>query len=623
MLKRTHLTLSLLVMAGAGCGADDAPPPDTDAIASTLERAPDNTGYEPTAGEDLSAPENDLADATGGPTGAKGLHDAPSCAAADLKLTRFPLDGTNGQHYVINNYLDLDAALTTIKDYLGKTGSLARTYDGHRGLDIDISSFREMDAGTAVVYAAAPGVVEQIIQNQYDRNTSCTGSWNVVKVRHTNGWAIFYGHIKKGSAKVVVGQSVVAGTPLAVAGSAGCSTQPHLHLEVQDCSNVARETLQLAGMWTSPPVYDPASGVMDVMLRAGAAPTVQQIKDPAPNPAVITPGASLGVGLSLAVRGGDGLAIVLTDPNGNASTTTWTVPGVARFSHWYPAWTLTVGQTVGKWTVGVKVNGALKATRTIGVSHVAPGFAEVARHGIPAASYQTTFDDITAAGYRPVWVDGYEVSGSTYFNAVFGPATVAWAARHGLTAAQYQAEFDLRTGQGYRLTQVDSYLDGGQIRYACIFDRSAGTAWVAYHGVSQAAHQSQFNTLTAQGYRPVNIAVVNAGGGRSFTALYDKAPVGAFSAESTLAISDYQGRFDANVAAGRRPAYLDAFLDGATRRISAIWDSTPGAWVARHGLTAAQYQTEFDTWTGQGYRTRCVTGYDGGGSARFAAIWTK
>jgi murein DD-endopeptidase MepM/ murein hydrolase activator NlpD len=110
-------------------------------------------------------------------------------------------------------------------------------------------------------------VVDQVIQNQFDRNTSCTGSWNVVRVRHANGFAIYYGHIKKSSAKVVVGQAVVAGTPLAIAGSAGCSTQAHLHLEVQNCSNVPVETMLQAGMWTSPPTYNPTSNIMDVMLR--------------------------------------------------------------------------------------------------------------------------------------------------------------------------------------------------------------------------------------------------------------------------------------------------------------------------------------------------------------------
>ncbi len=85
-----------------------------------------------------------------------------------------------------------------------------------------------------------------------------------------------------------------------------------------------------------------------------------------------------------------------------------------------------------------------------------------------------------------------------------------------------------------------------------------------------------------------------------------------------------QTQFDANAAAGRRLAYVNAFMEGSTPRISAIWNSVPaGGLVARHGLDSAQYQAGFDQWTGMGYRTRSVTGYDGGGSARSAALWVR
>jgi len=67
MLKTSHLALSLLFLAGAGCGADDTTTlPDAHAATATeVERAPDNADYAPTDGEDLSAPESDLADASG------------------------------------------------------------------------------------------------------------------------------------------------------------------------------------------------------------------------------------------------------------------------------------------------------------------------------------------------------------------------------------------------------------------------------------------------------------------------------------------------------------------------------------------------------------------------------
>lgn len=545
------------------------------------------------------------------------------CNASEVTISGFPLAGVNGRNWMINNYLDLNPAANATKDYLNKTGSLARTYDGHNGIDIDIPSFREMDGNIAVIRAVAPGVVDQVVQNQPDRNTSCTGNWNVVRVRHANGFFFYYGHIKQNSAMVSVGQTVAVGTQLAIAGSSGCSTQPHVHFEVQNCAGTPIETLLQPGMWSSPPVYDPASDVMDVMLRAGAAPTLAQIKDPAPNPALIQPNSTLGVGLSLAVRGGDVVQVTLVPPSGASSSQSFTVPGVARFGHWYPAWNFAVGNTTGTWTVQVRINNSLKTSRTVGVSTQAPGASQVARHGIPDSQYQQVFSDITAAGYRPEWVDGYEVGGATFFNALFSPPDTAWVARHNLTAAQYQTEFNTWVGQGFRLAQVDSYLNGGQIRYAAIFDQRSTPQWTAYHGVSQATHQANFNSLIAQGYRPVNISAVNTGS-RSFTALYDKKAVGSFATLTGMTEADYQTQFNANTAAGRRLAYINAFMESGVPKISAIWNQfNTGSWVARHSLTSAQYQTEFNTWTAQGLLVRAVTGYENGGSARFAALFTS
>lgn len=58
-----------------------------------------------------------------------------------------------------------------------------------------------------------------------------------------------------------------------------------------------------------------------------------------------------------------------------------------------------------------------------------PGWVEVTRNGIPAALYQAEFEHATSSGYRPEWVDGYEVNGRIFFSAIFRPNDGnAWAA---------------------------------------------------------------------------------------------------------------------------------------------------------------------------------------------------
>jgi hypothetical protein len=199
-----------------------------------------------------------------------------------------------------------------------------------------------------------------------------------------------------------------------------------------------------------------------------------------------------------------------------------------------------------------------------------------ARHGLTAAEYQTVFDQLTAAGYHPVFVNGYATCAGARFACKFRlGATDPWVARHGLTAAQYQSAFDDYTTQGYVLTWVSGYFDGGQDLYAAIWRKHASMpAWQTRHGLTSAEYQAFFDSMVAQGYKPV-------------------------------------------LACG--------YGDGAKDRYAAIFHKIDGApaWQARHGLTSDQYQATFDQLVAQGYRLELVSGYCVGGQDRFAAIWTK
>lgn len=252
------------------------------------------------------------------------------------------------------------------------------------------------------------------------------------------------------------------------------------------------------------------------------------------------------------------------------------------------------------------------------------GLAEIARHGIKASAYQNTFTNITACSYMPSWIDGYDVNGKNYFNAIFRPADVSWQARHGLTSAEYQAEFDKWKAEGYRPTQVESYRQGNRIRYAVIFVKKSGPSWVAYHGKTSVEHQVEFDQLTQKGFHPVNISVVSIQGNRRYTALYEKSNVGSWQAKSFLTPTEYQQAFDENKAAGRQLAYVQAYNHNGGVRFSGIWYSVFSTMsAAQHGMNSDEYQKKWEELTGKGYRTQAVTGYEQNNEMRFAALWRK
>ncbi len=284
-----------------------------------------------------------------------------SCEAAHLKL-QWPLAGEAGTTWVTHNYTDLDPG-SNKRDFKGAVGDMAMNYDGHRGYDIDVGSFRQMDGNLVHARAAAPGVVVGLENSQPDRNTSCTGSWNYVAVKHLNGFVTYYGHLKKNSITVSMGSQVTAGQPLGVVGSSGCSTYPHLHFEVHDCENDWLDAATVQGMWQ---VHLPSlevSGVLDVMVREGAW---GDLSDPPANITSIKKGRTLGIGLSAAMRGGDELSLMALTPGIEPISATSRVSG--RYAHRFPRWSFSVGSRTGPLQIAIWLNDTLVDSRTITVT---------------------------------------------------------------------------------------------------------------------------------------------------------------------------------------------------------------------------------------------------------------
>jgi ribosomal 50S subunit-recycling heat shock protein len=92
-------------------------------------------------------------------------------------------------------------------------------YDGHNGYDFAISY--------QPVLAAAAGIVEFAGWNVAD---TAAGYGQMVIIDHRNGYATLYGHLSK--LEVRKGDRVRAGKEIAISGTTGNSTGPHLHFSV-------------------------------------------------------------------------------------------------------------------------------------------------------------------------------------------------------------------------------------------------------------------------------------------------------------------------------------------------------------------------------------------------------
>lgn len=171
------------------------------------------------------------------------LPEKPNTRSAGINL-EWPLRQAMGfdqpDYYSTVNFVDLDNS-SGIKDYTCK----GRSYNGHNGLDISSWPFwwQMMDDNQVEIIAGAPGVIILKSDDYFDKNCTCVGTWNAVYVEHADGSVAWYGHMKKNSlTSKPVGSAVETGEYLGLVGSSGCSSNPHLHLEIRDAANKVIET---------------------------------------------------------------------------------------------------------------------------------------------------------------------------------------------------------------------------------------------------------------------------------------------------------------------------------------------------------------------------------------------
>jgi hypothetical protein len=255
-------------------------------------------------------------------------------------------------------------------------------------------------------------------------------------------------------------------------------------------------------------------------------------------------------------------------------------------------------------------------------------WGEVCRFGVSNNDFQKEFDKIWTCGYYPVWVDGYDAGGKTYFNIIVRPsAGVQWVARHNMDGGGYQTEYNKWNNEGYRLLFVESYKRGGNINYAAVWVKDGKPQPLAYHGKTLAWHEANFGTNSNNGFVPTNVSLLAVGNETYVTAMWEKKNTGGFYARPAMTLQQYKDYFkDYSEQQKFKLVYLNAFVKNGVPMLSGIWYKNIdnyNAWWAKHNLGGAQFQTEYTTQLGNGFLTRVVTGYEQGGTQKFEGIWSK
>ena len=192
---------------------------------SSLKVSGDDISPEQRARAERKIKEYEARYGTLGPQRAAGAA-AQAAVTSPQSYPFYPQAGALWQDLYIRNFADLDAS-GGVLDW----DCSNYTYDGHKGHDAGIGSFKRQAIGVPV-FAALDGVVVDAHDGEPDTNTTWANQpANYVVLDHGNTHYTWYWHLKRGSVAVSVNQLVKAGTQLGLTASSGHSTGPHLHFE--------------------------------------------------------------------------------------------------------------------------------------------------------------------------------------------------------------------------------------------------------------------------------------------------------------------------------------------------------------------------------------------------------
>jgi CubicO group peptidase (beta-lactamase class C family) len=251
----------------------------------------------------------------------------------------------------------------------------------------------------------------------------------------------------------------------------------------------------------------------------------------------------------------------------------------------------------------------------------------VARHRLTSTDYQNLFNSLTAQSYRLLYISGYTLKGvelfAVYFEQSSGPVQIC---AHGMTSAQYQQAFNNAVALGYQLVLVNGYTAAnGLDKYVAIWEKPTGSVvpWVARHGMTSSQYQSEFNNMTAIGYRLKHVSGYAIGNQAYYAAIFDKpVSIPAWIAQHGMTAAQYQTVFNTQVNLGYVLVLVCGYAVNNVDYYAAIFEKIASdPWIARNGMTSDQYQGAFTKNYYQGYRLKVISGYTKNNVDFYAAIW--
>jgi hypothetical protein len=203
------------------------------------------------------------------------------------------------------------------------------------------------------------------------------------------------------------------------------------------------------------------------------------------------------------------------------------------------------------------------------------------------------------------------------------PSAHPWSFDYGLTGDQLAARIQALRG-GYRPTCVSGYNLREEVRYAVVWEKAKGPAWMLDYGLTPLQLDRRATVLKRGGYRPVSLSGFDLVGDQGFIDLWRKADGPAWAVQygqdsaglTKLAASMKEG--------GYRPVTVSSYVSGTINRFATVWEKGGDVpWDMKWGLSPSAFADTLTDMANQGYRPLAISGLGVEEDVSYAAVWVK
>ncbi|MBX3465178.1 MAG: serine hydrolase [Planctomycetes bacterium] len=200
--------------------------------------------------------------------------------------------------------------------------------------------------------------------------------------------------------------------------------------------------------------------------------------------------------------------------------------------------------------------------------------------------------------------------------AQFGFVTTSY---HGVTGATHQTNFTSLSNQGYRMISLAVSGTLSNPRYSAVWQQVGGPAWAAVHGLSYTQYEQQAGVWEAAGWRAKLVAASGTGNEAVFAAMWVNDGVTVGYTQAVFA-SQFASMCDSQRNQGRRLTSCARYNYNSIDRYVMVFepDATGIAWGASPGDDATAFGHKFDEFSFGHARPTLISTTD---AQRYTHVW--